>query len=263
MDANAITHRLRIGRLHRLHRGVYAVGYVPPSPHSRSLAAVLACGPGAVLSHESAAGLWGFGRARHDQVHVTARRAHHLHGVRVHRSRTLAAADRTVHYGIPVTSPARTLLDLAGVLSDTALARAVNEARLARLVRPDTLRALVERSPGRATNRLTALVERPGGPTRSEFEDAFLRFLERHGLPRPQVNGTVAGHEVDVHWPDQKLAAELDSRAFHDTRHAFEADRDRDADLLVAGYRVIRITWDRLQRRDAREAERLRKLLER
>ena len=262
LSGREIDYRVNVGRLHRLHRGVYAVGHIPPSPHSRAMAAVLACGPGAVLSHHSAAALWGLRRLP-DVVHVTAPRDHRLRGVRVHRSRTLSKADTTVHYGIAVTGPARTVLDLVQELADRDLARMVNDARIARLVSLEALRALIERSPGRATARLKALIARDGGPTRSELEDAFLVFAERYELPLPGINEEIAGHEVDLLWPEQKLVAELDSRTVHDTKHAFEEDRDRDADLLVGGYRVIRITHERLTRRPAREAERLRRLLDR
>lgn len=192
---------------------------------------------------------------------MTAATRHRLSGVIVHRSRTLTPADVTVHYGIPVTTPARTLLDLAGTLTDRALARAVNEARLARLVTVEELHGLIERSPGRATRRLQRLIERPGGPTRSEFEDTFLPFARRRRLPLPLMNSRAAGYEVDLLWPAQNLVGELDSRTHHDTPAAFERDRERDADLLVAGYRVIRITWERLRHHPAHEAERLRRLL--
>ena len=145
LDANAIDHRLRIGRLHLLYRGVYAVGHRPPSPHARAMAAVLACGPGAVLSHRSAAALWGIGRWR-GPIDVTARPST--------RRPTCASTaqdarrpDITHHHGIPVTTPARTLLDLADVLDDASLTRAVNDARLQRLLSLDDLAALLTARP--------------------------------------------------------------------------------------------------------------------
>ena len=227
------------------------------------MAAVLACGLDGVLEPRVGGALWGWHRGHHGEIHVTAPTRHRLRGVIVHRSRTLTPADVTVHYGIPVTTPARTLLDLADTLTDRALARAVNEARLARQVSVEELQALIERSPGRATGRLKRLIERRGGPTRSEFEDAFLDFARRHRLPPPLVNERAAGYEVDLLWPAQRLVGELDSRTHHDTLATFETDRERDADLLVAGYRVIRITWRRLKRHPTHEAERLRRLLAR
>lgn len=262
VGAAAIRYRARTGRLHRLHRGVYAVGYVSPSPHARVMAAVLACGRGAVLSHRSAAVLWELLPRWRGPVEVIAPGKHIHRGVRAHRSAGLGADERTVHLGIPVTTPARTLVDLADVLDDRALARAVNEARVLRLVRLDDVAGLLARSRGRrAPARLAQFVDRGDQPTRSAFEDAFLLFAERHGLPRPEVNQRVAGHEVDMLWRRQRLVVELDGRTFHDHDRAFERDRDRDADLLAYGYSVVRVTWRRLTQRPQREARRLGSLL--
>lgn len=233
----AIHHRVATGRLIRVHRAVYAVGHLPPSPHARAMAAVLASGPDAVLSHLSAAALWGLGRW-HRPLEVTAHSRHRNQGVLVHRSRTLTRADVTRHYGIPVTTPARTLADLARVLDPRSLTRAVNDARLRHLVRTE---------PGQT------------GPTRSVFEDAFLAFVHRHGLPTPEVNQLVAGYEVDMLWRPQRLIAELDGRAYHED--TFETDRERDATLTAAGLRVVRVTWRRLTRQEEREAARFRALL--
>jgi hypothetical protein len=200
------------------------------------MAAVLACGRGAVLSHTSAAALWGLSRWR-QPLEVTAPHARRHDGVRVHRSRTLTRADVTRHYGIPTTTPARTLQDLARVLDPPALTRAVNDARLRHFIRVDA----------------------ETGPTRSVFEDAFLAFVDRHGLPRPEVNQIVAGYEVDMLWRPQRLIAELDGRAYHED--SFEEDRERDAALTVAGFRVVRVTWRRLTGQEEREAGRFRALL--
>jgi len=255
--ADEIAYRRRVGRLHLLYRGVYAVGHRPPSPHARATAAVLACGPGAVLSHRSAAALWGFGRWR-GPIDVTATGNHTRSNVRVHRSKTLRPEDVTHHFGIPVTTPARTLLDLADVLADASLTRAVNEARLQRLLTLHDLAALLDSFPGRATKRLKPHVEDASRPTRSAFEDAFLTFVERHHLPRPEVNQRVAGYEVDMLWREQRVIVELDGWDYHDGRTAFERDREKDAALLSAGFPVVRITWGRLTER---EATRLRRLL--
>ena len=233
----SIAHRVETGRLIRLHRGVYAVGHRPPSPHARAMAAVLACGPVAVLSHRSAAALWDL--IRWDRpIEVTAHNARRHAGILVHRSRTLARADVTRHYAIPVTTPERTLKDLARLIDPASLTRAVNEARIRKLVNRDEDRT---------------------GPTRSVFEDAFLAFIDRHGLPKPEVNQQVAGYEVDMLWRPQRLIAELDGRAYH--HHTFEADRERDATLTAAGLRVVRVTWQRLTRQEEREAARFRALL--
>ncbi|HET8755906.1 MAG TPA: type IV toxin-antitoxin system AbiEi family antitoxin domain-containing protein [Solirubrobacteraceae bacterium] len=251
---NTIDRWVTAGRLIRVHRGVYAVGHVPPSPQARAMAAVLACGPDAVLSHRSAAALWGLLR-HHAPIDVTAPTHHRRSGIAVHRSQ-LAGDDVTRHYGIPTTTPARTLADLAEVLDPASLTRAVNDARVRRLTSLDALAAQLR--PGRTTTVLASLIERPTTPTRSVFEDAFLVFCDRHGLPRPEVNATVAGYEVDMLWRPQRLIAELDGRAFHDD---FERDRDKDADLLTAGHRVVRVTWRRLTRDERREAARFRRLL--
>ena len=218
------------------------------------MAAVLACGPGAVLSHRSAAALWGLARWPHT-LEVTAPTDRRVPGVRTHRSRNLDHV--TTHYGIPTTTPARTLLDLAQVFDPAFLTRAVNDARLRNLMSLDDLHNLIARSPGRATRALAD--DHAHAPTRSAFEDAFLAFVARHDLPRPEVNQRVAGYEVDMLWRAQRLVAELDGRTYHDD---FEQDRERDAELLAAGVRVVRVTWRRLTRAEHREAARFRALLE-
>jgi very-short-patch-repair endonuclease len=262
LDAKAIGYRLSVGRLHLLHRRVYAVGHVPRSMHAHAMAAVLACGPDAVLSHRSAAALWRIDPTWRTPIEVTATSKHRLRGVLVHRSRTLDPRDITTRDGIPVTTPARTLVDLADVLDDLALARAVNEAQVLRLTTLDAIADLLDRSPGRrAVRRLAPFVEQLDAPTRSIFEDTFKRFIERHDLPRPELNQTVAGCLVDAVWREQRLVVELDSRQFHDHDQPFERDRDNDAKLLLAGYRVLRITWRRLTKTPEREAARIRALL--
>jgi len=183
--------------------------------------------------------------------------------VRVHRTRTLTSRDRRSHHGISITSPARTLLDLADVLGDAALARAFNEARVMGRVTRAELGALLDRSPGRRVGVLQPLIARPAAATRSAFEDAFLAFVERYGLPRPEVNRRIAGYEVDMVWLAQRVIIELDGRAYHDDYRAFERDRDKDLDLASAGFVVGRMTWRRLHQQPEREAQRLLALLER
>jgi very-short-patch-repair endonuclease len=256
LDRDAIAYRRRVGRLHLLHRGVYAVGHRPPSPLATAIAAVLACGPDAVLSHRSAAALWRIVPRWHTPTEVTAPTQHRLKEILVHRSRH---QDTTVHYGIRVTTPLRTLVDLADVLPAKRLTRALNEAQVQRLVTPAELTTLLTRYPGRRTSQLTP--ER--GATRSDLEDDFTRFLKRHHLPLPERNQTIAGHEVDAVYRQHRLVIELDSRRFHATPHAFEKDRDRDADLLNAGFPTIRITHHRLKHHAAHEAARLGQILER
>ena len=218
------------------------------------MAAVLACGPDTALSHQSAAALWRIVPRWPSAPHVSAPRDRRHPAIHVHRS---THADATTHYGIRVTTPARTLVDLADVLPDRALTRALNEAQVQRLVTPAELTTLLTRYPGRRTSQLTP--ER--GATRSHLEDRFTRFLKRHDLPLPERNQQIAGHEVDAVYRAHKLVIELDSRQFHTTPNAFEQDRDRDADLLRAGFSTLRITDHRLKRHQAKEAQRLREIL--
>jgi very-short-patch-repair endonuclease len=221
------------------------------------MAAVLACGPGAALSHRSAAALWRIDSRWPRPVDVTAPKERRHPGIRPHRS---SHAETTTRHGIPTTTPAQTLLDLADVLDDRQLARAVNEAYVHKLTTPHQLSTLLTRSPGRRTTRLSPHTSATT-PTRSHLEDDFLRFIKRHRLPIPEVNQWIAGHEVDAVWRTHGLVAELDSYTFHTTQQAFEQDRERDADLLNAGFRTIRITHARLKHQAQREAERLRSLL--
>ena len=261
----AMAYRVAIGRLHRLYNGVYAVGHRPVSPYAHALAAVLACGPGAALSHGSAATLWGITKHWQSPLEVTARSARRRPRLHIHRSTTLTRRDVTRHYGIPVTTPARTLLDNTDRLADTVLARAVNDLRLARYLSLADLADLLARHPHtRAANRLCEHLAHPQRPpTRSEFEDAFLPFAKRYGLPAPQVNTRVAGHEADILFPAHKLVVELDSWQYHSGREQFERDRDRDPDLLAAGIVTVRLTWERFSLTPEREAERLHAILAR
>lgn len=264
LSPRAVRYRLKIGRLQPVHLGVYGVGHAPTSPIARAMAAVLACGPGAVLSHRSAAALWGIEARWLPPLDVTAASKHRIRGIRLHRSRTLTPTQITKREGIPVTNPARTVLDLAEALDDAALARAVNEAQIKCRVSLAELSHLLDAAPGRrGAARLKPLIAPATAPTRSAFEDAFLAFAERHGLPRPEVNQQIAAHEVDMLWPAERVVVELDGFAFHRHRGPFERDRDRDADLVAAGYAVIRITWRRLTEQSGQEAGRLRTILER
>jgi very-short-patch-repair endonuclease len=251
---DAIKYRRRVGRLHLLHRGVYAVGHRPPSPLATAIAAVLACGPDAVLSHRSAAAMWRIVPCWPTAPEVTTPSKHQFPNIHVHRS---PHPDATTNYGIRVTTPLRTLVDLADVLPPKKLTRALNEAQVQRLVTPAELTTLLTRYPGRRTAQLTPA----RGATKSDLEDDFTRFLKRHKLPLPERNQTIAGHEVDAVYRQHHLVIELDSRQFHDTPHAFEQDRDRDADLLNAGFPTLRITHHRLKHHPAKEARRLREIL--
>jgi hypothetical protein len=223
---------------------------------------VLACGRGAVLSHSSAAALWGIVMRWAVPFEVTVSEKRHPRGICVHRCTVLSRSDIRNHLGIWVTSPARTLLDVAPGLSDRRLSRAVNDLRLSGFLQPaavEDLLARVRKHPG--TARLRALIAHQGGPTRSVLEDAFLKFTRRYGLPEPVINATVAGYEVDALFEAERLIVELDGYESHRDRQRFESDRDRDADTLQAGHATVRITWYRLIGAPASEARRLKYIL--
>lgn len=262
LTPNEISKRLTSGRLIAVYRGVYAVGHPRPEPIARAAAAVLACGPGAVLSHFSAAALWGIrtGWPSVPEVTVAARRR--PSGIRVHVHPALERQDTRRHRGIRVTSPARTVLDIAPRLTPKGRARAVNEARLNCGLRLAHLQELLERNPYHpGTRLLRPFVEQPTGPTRSEFEDRFLSFAREFGLPTPRMNARVAGYEVDALFEAEKVIVELDGYEYHRDRRSFEGDRERDATTLAADHVTFRMTWERITRAPEREAARLRAIL--
>lgn len=245
LGEHGIYERVHTKRLLRLHRGVYAVGHDQLRREGYFLGAVMACGPGAVLSHASAAelcSLRGSGSGLIDVTVPSRSGRPRRKGIRVHRSGRLGAAEVTTKDGIPVTTVARTLLDLADVLSNQALKRAVDESEYQRLFNLTALQAVVNANPGRRGVRLLKAAADPPHLTRSELENRFLTFLKRHDFPAPRTNHRVLGYEVDAFWPEAKLAVELDGYAAHGTRKAFQADRERDRRLLSAGYRPVRVT---------------------
>lgn len=240
-----IRERVGTNRLLRLHRGVFAVGHRELKREGHWLAAVLACGPGAVLSHVSAAAHWNIRGSASYYVDVTVpTRAgrQRRKGVRIHRSGRLTADQVTVHEGIPVTTLARTLLDLADVVSFQDLKRAIHESEYLRLFDLTTLVAVVSNNPGRRGAKLLEAAQSPPEITNSELEGRFLAIVDRHHLPRPKVNSRIAGYEVDFAWPDAGLAVETDGFAAHGTRKAFVNDRLRDRILRRAGFETIRLT---------------------
>jgi very-short-patch-repair endonuclease len=209
------------------------------------MAAVLACGPEAVLSHTDAAAHWNIRQSASALVHVTvASRSGRVKrkGIRTHRSGRLGAGEVTVHEGIPVTTVARTLLDLADDMSPQDLRRAIHEADYLRLFDLTALIAVVDENPGRRGAKLLRAAETTPDMTRSELERRFLSIVDRHALPKPRVNSHIEGYEVDFAWPDAKLIVEADGFAAHGTRKAFENDRLRDRRLGRCGFRTIRLT---------------------
>lgn len=262
----AIEHRLAVGRLHRIHRSVYAVGHSIIGTRGCWMAAVLACGPGAVLSHRDAGHLWGVRQSARTEIDVTAYTGRHGNrsGITLHRVRKLHPDDRTQSDGIPVTSVSRTLLDLAGVLNPRQLERALDEAERLRLFDLRAVERLLERSRGRrGVRRLSEVLALRRLPldTRLELERRFVEFCRDAGVPAPAVNAVIEGYTVDAVWPAARLVVELDSYAFHHTRKSFETDRARDAALQVAGFRVLRLTHRRLEAEPAEIARELRSLL--
>ncbi len=247
--------RLASGWLIRRYRGVFAAGHIPPSPHSRAAAAVLACGPGAVLSHGSAAALWEIEREWRAPIEVTSRERRQHETIRTHRSSALTDADITIHWGIRVTTPARTLLDIAPRHTREELARFTNDLKARRFLRDGDVDELLARTPGRPG--AAKLVDHPGY-TRSGLEGRFTRFCAERGLPMPHTNAVVCGREVDAYFPEHKLIVELDTAAYHSDPGSFERDRDNDATALARGIRTVRITGHRLDHHPDREERRLR-----
>jgi hypothetical protein len=263
LGAGAIKHRLRLERLIAVHAGVYAVGHRPTNPVARAAAAVLACGPGAVLSHGSAASLWGVDKRWTIPFEVSTKVDHRRAGITIHRVTTLVRGDIRTHLGVRVTSAARTILDIAPRLTDQALTRAVNDLRLAGHLSPAQLAAVLDRATTHAgTQRLRTVVHYSApAPTRSTFEDEFRSFAQRFGLPRPEINVRVAGREVDALFRAERVIVELDGYRYHGGRESFERDRERDAASLEQGYATVRITWKRLGAGSAQEARRLERIL--
>ncbi|HEY3726564.1 MAG TPA: DUF559 domain-containing protein, partial [Solirubrobacteraceae bacterium] len=238
------------GWLHRVHRGVYAVGHTRISLRAHWMAAVLACGPNAVLSHRAAAALYDLRASTTGPIDVTSKKRHNLQGIRCHRVRTLSPKDTTTVDGIPVTTIARTLLDLAETLPPQQLRTTLESAQRRDLLNLPALDNLIARSPGRhGIKPLTSVIKslREEAPwTQSELERRFLELIREAGLPEPQCNVSVDGIVVDFYWPQHQLVVEVDGFRFHKTRRSFEEDRRRDARHAVAGRRVIRATHERI-----------------
>lgn len=259
-SGRAIDRRIERGWLHRQFHGVYSVGTPNLTRKGRWMAAVLAAGPGAVLSHRDAAALWGILPSNRRLIEVSVpRRRRTREGLTIRRA-ALPPDETTTLAGIPVTSVARTLLDLAAVESEDRLECALSEAERRQLGDHTPLGALFARYPhakGIATLRdLTPDTT----VTRSRFERDFLAFCDRHRIPRPRMNVALLGFTVDAYWPHAGLVAELDGYDFHRGRKPFESDRERDRALLLAGIRTTRITWRVMTRKPKRLAADLRTL---
>src|SRR3954454_9233525 len=271
VGSEAIQSRRTSRRYVPLHRGVYAVGHAELTPDGFGMAAVLAAGPGAFLHRWSAAGLWAlrpFGGRHHVGVPTGGgrRRRRYLRAPIVHRVLGVRPEDLTTHRGIPTTTVARTLLDLAGALPAHELRRAVEAAERAELFDLGAVDEVLAAHHGQlGTVALRALLDDArthGLPvTRSELEALMLQLCLDHGLPRPVVNVADDGPEVDFRWPAWRLMVETDGWSTHGSRDAFERDRLRDRRLAVEGWRVVRITWRQLVDDPAAVAADLRALL--
>lgn len=259
--------RIRRGTLHVIHRGVYAVGHKALTVESRWMAAVLAHGPTAVLSHRSAGQLWGLYPRSEIWPEVTAPGSRRTKpGIVAHRG-SRRADEVGKRWGIPVTGVARTMFDLAGMLDEREVERAWNEMEVreyrVRLAVPE----LIERYPGRPGTVLLARLAggEPVGITRNDLEEAFLALVDRYGLPRPRLNAHLAVrgrfYEVDALWEDRKVAIELDGGGAHRTKKAFEDDRERDRILTAERYTTARITWRQIQEEPEEVASDLRLIL--
>jgi hypothetical protein len=258
----AVQHRIVSARIFRVHHGVYAWGRPLHLPLERAAAAVLACGPAALLSHGGALMLWDFGLRWPDRFDVTLPAGDRRpRNITTHRARGLTRADITVQHGIPCTSPARTVLDCLPATPASARVRLVQNALLTPYLTRGALAdaaARFDHHPGtRIVAPMLGLSE-----TRSPIEDEFLAFCAGYGLPTPRTNVLVAGHLVDALFAEHRLIVELDGWDTHRERWSFESDRDRDADTLAIGISTVRVTRERLRGSPQREAARLWRILD-
>lgn len=240
---SAVSRRIEAGRLHRIHRGVYAVGHARLSFDGRLMAAVLACGEMAAVSHHSAAALWQLLPLADGPVHISVAGAsgrERRRGLRIHRRRSLAAGATTRHKGIPVTTPAQTLSDLRSVLAPPQWRRAIRQAEM--------------------MGFRTGVKER-SAPTRSELEDRFLALCRRHDLPLPEINVRLGRYEVDFLWRTERVIVETDGYRYHRGSQAFEDDHDRDLTLRILGYDVRRFSYRQVTESPQRVAAAVRQAL--
>jgi len=255
LTSSAIGRRVEAGRLHPIHRGVYAVGHTAITRRGRWMAAVLASGDGAVLSHRSATALYGIWGSGVGEIHVSVpRKVRSTRSIRRHFS-ILSDDEREEVGGIPVTSAARAVLDLAAEKGEAAAESALRELEYLGIYGKVSLPALLARHPNHrgaqaCREALEHLRDDPGGRLRSDLEERFIAFLDAKNIPRPRLNAWLSigddRYQVDCLWPEARIIAELDDWQSHGTKRGFRKDRKRDRRLGVAGYRVIRITEDQV-----------------
>ena len=252
LGSGGIKHRVAARRLQPLWRGVYAFGHRELTREGHLIAAVLACGPGAVLSHRSAAHHWELLASSSGRVDVTVvSRGGRMQrpGIHLHCTRRLDPEDVTIKDGIPITTVARTVVDLNSVVLDRLVERALEQAYIRRLLPPGAIEGALERANGRKTQilrRLVAAEHRTATVTRSELEEGFLALIRSSDLPDPELNVRICGYEVDFLWRAQRRVIEVDGHAYHSTRQAVSRDRRKDNDLEMAGFRVTRFTADQI-----------------
>ena len=260
LDRSAVSRRVAAGHLHRLYCGVYAVGHLALTHEAKELAAVKASGPEALRSHRSAGAARDLAFTSSPRIEVTAPLSiTPKPGFVLHRTRSLAPADRTIVDSIPTTSVARTIVDLAEVLNDRRLAKAIQQAEIQGVFDLHAIDEVLTRLPGRTGRHRLArvLAAYRGGPptTRSGRERRFWEFCERHGLPTPLSNKSRAGYELDFLWPAYGLAVEMDDPYTHDNLLSFHEDRRRDRRLAPLGIQVIRVTPQDLENETALAAD--------
>ena len=245
---------MRRGRLYVRHRGVYLLGHVARTRYTDEMAAVLACRPRSLISHHTAAYLWGSCPKPADgivDVTVIGRKARHREGIRTHRVAELMRADLAYVNRIPVTSPARTLLDMAPALTDRGLELALHEALALRRTTIARVKAVLRRYPGRPGSRRLRVLADPTKPetlTDSKAAERLYRHLRRSGLPPPQVDVKLGRWRPDFYWPEAKLVVEVDGGDFHSSRPRIERDHRKDADLKSLGEDVLRFTGRQVHR---------------
>jgi predicted transcriptional regulator of viral defense system len=247
LRSSAITERIAAGKLHPLYRGVYLVGHAVPPAGAQAMGAILACGPGAVISHGSAAHLFGLTETAPAEIHVSvpgvSRRGRQ--GIRLHRPTTLGKDDVGVFDGvIPITSPARTLIDLAPTTGLRELERAVHEAQLQKLATADVLRVRLDGQ--RGARALAAVLATDPVRTKSDGESRLYPLIRKAGFPRPEVDVKLHGFEWDFVWRDQRVAVEADSQTYHSLPRSVERDRRKEAVMRSHDYEVLRFSWTQI-----------------
>jgi very-short-patch-repair endonuclease len=246
LSPSGVRSRLARGRLHRVHRGVYAVGHPTLRLEGRLMAAVLACGPGAVLSHRSAAALWAIRPSARGTTDVTVLRGagRSRPGIDVHLAREI---DATTVDGIPVTTVGRTIVDLTEVLNRRGVEKAIQEAEYQRLFDLNELNRAMQGRRGAPV--LTSLLAQFRGDTRtkSDPEELYLAIIRQADVPHPSCNVYVEGYERDFVWPKPRVIVEIDARSTHDNPWAWEEDRVRDQAATIKGWRVVRFTKSQLE----------------